>query len=151
MLHAPALQVALPLAAAPLCLLIRHARLAWAFATLVSWGVLAIAVLLLLLKDEESTDSTNYYYACGVAGLAVVALGLVLFGQSNEPSRWQVGQQSIVGSGAASGEPVLAPDAQYSLVCQPASGDGLFRCYVTHSLAGDDYRPVGRTISLALF
>jgi multicomponent Na+:H+ antiporter subunit D len=61
MLHAPALQVALPLAAAPLCLLIRHARLAWAFATLVSWGVLAIAVLLVRRVFAEGTVS----YALG--------------------------------------------------------------------------------------
>ena len=47
MLHAPALQVALPLAAAPLCLLLRSPRLAWALATAVSWSALGIALLLL--------------------------------------------------------------------------------------------------------
>jgi multicomponent Na+:H+ antiporter subunit D len=46
MLHAPALQVALPLAAAPLCLLLRSPRLAWALATAVSWSALGIALLL---------------------------------------------------------------------------------------------------------
>ena len=46
--HLPILQVILPLIAAPVCLLIRHAVLCWLIATLVSWLCLAIAVLLLL-------------------------------------------------------------------------------------------------------
>jgi multicomponent Na+:H+ antiporter subunit D len=46
MLHAPALQVVLPLTAAPLCLLLRSPRLAWALATAVSWSALGIALLL---------------------------------------------------------------------------------------------------------
>lgn len=45
--HLPALQVALPLIAAPLCSLLRHPGVAWGFATLVSWVVLVIAALLL--------------------------------------------------------------------------------------------------------
>lgn len=45
--HLPVLQVALPLIAAPLCILMRHGRYAWAFATFVCWGMLAIAALLL--------------------------------------------------------------------------------------------------------
>jgi len=59
--HAPALQVALPLAAAPLCLLLRSPRLAWALATLVSWSALGIAVLLARQVMQSGTLS----YALG--------------------------------------------------------------------------------------
>ncbi len=45
--HLPALQVALPLIAAPLCILLRRDRYAWAFTTLICWGLLAVAALLL--------------------------------------------------------------------------------------------------------
>ena len=45
--HLPALQIVLPLIAAPLCLLLRHGRLAWALSLLVSLGALVIAALLL--------------------------------------------------------------------------------------------------------
>jgi len=44
--HLPALQVVVPLVSAPLCLLLRRPGYAWACALLVSWLVLAIAVLL---------------------------------------------------------------------------------------------------------
>ena len=50
--HLPILQVILPLIAAPVCLLIRHAVLCWLIATLVSWVCLAIAILLLLQALE---------------------------------------------------------------------------------------------------
>ena len=43
----PILQVALPLIAAPLCVLLRRSGLAWAFTTLISWGLLAISIMLL--------------------------------------------------------------------------------------------------------
>ncbi len=43
----PALQVVLPLIAAPLCLLLRREGAAWALATAVTWMCLAIAILLL--------------------------------------------------------------------------------------------------------
>ena len=46
--HLPALQVVVPLMAAPLCVLLRRPALAWALTLAVSWVVLAIAVLLLL-------------------------------------------------------------------------------------------------------
>ena len=46
--HLPALQVVIPLMAAPLCVLLRRPALAWALTLAVSWVVLAIAVLLLL-------------------------------------------------------------------------------------------------------
>jgi multicomponent Na+:H+ antiporter subunit D len=44
----PALQVVLPLLAAPLCALLGRGRLAWLFATAVAWLTLAISVALLL-------------------------------------------------------------------------------------------------------
>ena len=45
--HLPALQVVLPLIAAPLCVLLRKHGLVWLFALLVNWAVLAIAIALL--------------------------------------------------------------------------------------------------------
>ena len=42
----PALQVVIPLVSAPLCLLLRNPRHAWAWSTIVSWLVLAMAVML---------------------------------------------------------------------------------------------------------
>ena len=42
----PALQVVLPLLAAPLCLLMGNGRLSWLFATAVSWASFAIAIAL---------------------------------------------------------------------------------------------------------
>ena len=42
----PALQVVIPLASAPLCLLLRNPRHAWGCALVVSWVVLAIAIML---------------------------------------------------------------------------------------------------------
>ena len=53
--HLPILQVILPLIAAPLCLLVRHAATCWLIATLVSWLCLAIAVLLLLQVLDGGT------------------------------------------------------------------------------------------------
>ncbi len=51
----PALQVILPLIAAPLCLLLRSGRLAWLLSILVSTTALLIAVLLLRLVLENGT------------------------------------------------------------------------------------------------
>ena len=45
--HLPPLQVVVPLIAAPLCVLIRNARLAWGLATAVTWAAFAIALSLL--------------------------------------------------------------------------------------------------------
>ncbi len=45
--HLPALQIVIPLLAAPLCLLLRRGVLAWALALAVSWVALVIAALLL--------------------------------------------------------------------------------------------------------
>ncbi|RKT43349.1 monovalent cation/H+ antiporter subunit D family protein [Thiocapsa rosea] len=57
----PALQVVLPLLAAPLCLLLGRARLAWALATLVTWLGLAISLLLLW----QVRDGAVLHYAFG--------------------------------------------------------------------------------------
>ena len=46
-LHFPALQVVLPLLMAPVCVLLRTARLAWLAALAISWAAFAIAALLL--------------------------------------------------------------------------------------------------------
>lgn len=45
--HLPALQIVVPLVAAPICLLLRRGDLAWGLALVVSWAALAIAVMLL--------------------------------------------------------------------------------------------------------
>ena len=51
----PVLQVVLPLLAAPLCLILRRPRLAWAIATGVTWVLLAIALALLGRVLETGT------------------------------------------------------------------------------------------------
>ncbi|NIR32680.1 MAG: monovalent cation/H+ antiporter subunit D family protein [Gammaproteobacteria bacterium] len=45
--HLPALQVVIPLVAAPVCVLLHKGRLAWGFTTIVSWAALAVAIGLL--------------------------------------------------------------------------------------------------------
>ena len=57
--HLPALQVVIPLMAAPLCVLLRRPVLAWALTLAVSWVVLAIAVMLLLQVIE--TGPVTYF------------------------------------------------------------------------------------------
>lgn len=59
--HLPALQVVLPLLAAPLCVVANRARFAWALATLVSWTALVIAVRLL----DRVLSSGVIVYAMG--------------------------------------------------------------------------------------
>lgn len=59
--HLPALQVVLPLLAAPICYLISHTRLAWLFSTLVSWVCLAIAFMLVV----HTSDGDVLHYAFG--------------------------------------------------------------------------------------
>ena len=56
--HLPALQVVLPLASAPVCLLLRHPRHAWACALTISWLVLAIAVM--LVQQVAATGTISY-------------------------------------------------------------------------------------------
>ncbi len=43
--HLPALQIVVPLAAAPLCLLLRRGTLAWALALAARWAALVCAAL----------------------------------------------------------------------------------------------------------
>ena len=59
--HLPALQIVLPLLAAPICLLLRRPLLCWAFATAVSWMALAIAIVLL----SQVHDGTVISYHMG--------------------------------------------------------------------------------------
>jgi len=55
--HLPALQVVVPLMAAPLCVLLRRGLLPWLLALLVSWACLAISISLLLQVLETGTIS----------------------------------------------------------------------------------------------
>jgi len=57
----PALQIVVPLIAAPLCLLLRRGALAWGLALLASWAALAMSVLLLIQVLRDGTIS----YAMG--------------------------------------------------------------------------------------
>jgi len=59
--HLPALQVVVPLLAAPLMVLVRRGTFAWLLATAVSWTTLAIALALALKVREAGTIS----YAIG--------------------------------------------------------------------------------------
>jgi multicomponent Na+:H+ antiporter subunit D len=45
--HLPALQIVVPLIAAPICLLLRRENLTWAWATFISWVVFALAWMML--------------------------------------------------------------------------------------------------------
>ncbi|MEK9723121.1 MAG: monovalent cation/H+ antiporter subunit D family protein [Rhodospirillaceae bacterium] len=51
--HLPVLQIVLPLMAAPICVLIRHPKVVWIWATLVSWLCLPISILLLVQVVES--------------------------------------------------------------------------------------------------
>ena len=55
--HLPALQVVLPLIAAPLCVLLPRAGHAWALATAVSWASFAVAVSLLIQVLDQGAIS----------------------------------------------------------------------------------------------
>jgi len=55
--HLPALQVALPLLAAPICSLLRWRPAAWAFATAVTWIAFAVSILLLMHVLDQGTWS----------------------------------------------------------------------------------------------
>ena len=59
--HLPALQVVLPLLAAPICFIILNNRLSWLFATLVSWVTFAISIMLVL----ETRNGDVLHYAFG--------------------------------------------------------------------------------------
>ena len=55
--HLPALQVVVPLLAAPICAMLRRGSHAWAWATVVSWTMPVIAVAILLQVLEGGTIS----------------------------------------------------------------------------------------------
>jgi len=59
--HLPALQVVVPLVAAPLCVLLRDHRAAWALTVLISWLAFAIATALLM----KVLDTGPITYALG--------------------------------------------------------------------------------------
>ncbi|NKB49834.1 MAG: monovalent cation/H+ antiporter subunit D family protein [Alphaproteobacteria bacterium] len=56
-LHLPALQVVLPLLAAPLCALVRRGTVAWAITLIASWAAFAAAIGLLLRVLDEGIIS----------------------------------------------------------------------------------------------
>lgn len=92
MAHLPALQVVVPLMAAPLTVLLRRRDLAFGVALVASWAALAIAVLLWLQVEEAGTlsyaignwpppwgieyrvDRLNAFVLVLVAGLAAIVL-----------------------------------------------------------------------------
>ena len=55
--HLPALQIVLPLLAAPICILLRRPGLCWALAALVSWVSLAVALALLFQVQDSGVIS----------------------------------------------------------------------------------------------
>ncbi|MCB1833438.1 MAG: monovalent cation/H+ antiporter subunit D family protein [Geminicoccaceae bacterium] len=55
--HLPALQVVIPLLAAPLCFLLRQKSLAWLFSTIVTWLTFAVSVMLLAAVRENGPIS----------------------------------------------------------------------------------------------
>jgi multicomponent Na+:H+ antiporter subunit D len=59
--HQPALQIVLPLMAAPICVILRSARIGWLMALAVTWGVLVASILLLVEVRANGTIS----YAIG--------------------------------------------------------------------------------------
>jgi multicomponent Na+:H+ antiporter subunit D len=88
----PALQVVVPLVAAPLCVLLHRSTLAWAFATLVCWTVFAMVIALLIQVGasgpisyelggwavpwgiEYRVDSVNVFVLLIVSGIAALVL-----------------------------------------------------------------------------
>lgn len=60
-IHQPALQIVLPLMAAPVCIILRSATAAWGIALVITWGALAASIALLLHVIDHGTVS----YAIG--------------------------------------------------------------------------------------
>ncbi len=56
--HLSVFQVVIPLMAAPVCALLRWARIAWAFATLICWSAFAMSIT--LLRQVLTTGPFNY-------------------------------------------------------------------------------------------
>jgi multicomponent Na+:H+ antiporter subunit D len=61
LLHLPALQVVVPLMAAPTCMILRNGKAAWALALVITWAAFAVALSLLL----QVLDSGPISYAIG--------------------------------------------------------------------------------------
>jgi len=90
--HAAILQVAIPLAAAPICILLRRPRLTWAFALAITWIVFGLSVFLMgtVLESgdiryhlggwaapwgiELRLDALNAFVLVIVAGIAALVL-----------------------------------------------------------------------------
>ena len=99
----PALQVAIPLVSAPLCLLLRNPRHAWVWSTIVSWLVLAMAILLV---QRVSVDGTLSYaigawatpwgieYRIDMAG-ALMILVIATIGAGVMPYAWRSIQHEL--------------------------------------------------------
>jgi multicomponent Na+:H+ antiporter subunit D len=99
----PALQVVVPLVSAPACLLLRNPRHAWACALIVSWLVLAIAVMLVLRVQAEGTISYaigawatpwGIEYRIDLAG-ALMILVITTIGAMVMPYAWRSVQHEI--------------------------------------------------------
>ena len=56
--HLPAIQVVLPLIAAPICVIFRHAGVAWLIALITSW--LSLGISILLLEQVISSGPISY-------------------------------------------------------------------------------------------
>jgi multicomponent Na+:H+ antiporter subunit D len=99
----PALQVVIPLVSAPLCLLLRNPRHAWACALVVSWSTLAIAVL--LVQQVSAAGTLSYAigawatpwgieYRIDMAG-ALMILIITTIGSVVMPFAWRSIQDEI--------------------------------------------------------
>lgn len=91
-IHFPVLQIVLPLLMAPVCVLLRGARLAWFAALTASWAAFGIAVALLLTVlaggpvsyavggwnapwgIELRVDAANAFVLCIVAGIGAIVM-----------------------------------------------------------------------------
>ena len=100
--HLPALQIVVPLIAAPLCIVLRKGDHAWAFATTIAWAAFAMSTLLLDRVLAEGTlvyemggwaapwgieyriDRLNAFVLTIVAGIAAVALPYARNSVANE-------------------------------------------------------------------
>ena len=99
----PALQVVIPLVAAPVCLLLRNPRHAWAWSTVVSWLVLAMALLLVQRVTAGGTLSYaigawatpwGIEYRVDMAG-ALMALIIAAIGAIVMPYAWRSIQHEL--------------------------------------------------------
>jgi multicomponent Na+:H+ antiporter subunit D len=104
----PALQVVIPLVSAPLCLLLRNPRHAWAWATLVSGMVLAVAAMLAHRVYAEGTISYaigawatpwGIEYRIDMAGalmiLLIAAIGAVIMPYARRSIRHEIARKHI--------------------------------------------------------